>query len=799
MRISYLVPLSLLCFAFSAWADNIVTLDGKDQGRTFDGIGALSAGASSRLLIDYPEPQRSEILDYLFKPNFGAALQINKVEIGGDMNSTDGSEPSHMFTRDEENYTRGYEWWLMEESKKRNPSVKLYGLEWGAPGWVNPVKNDVWTDDNITFILKWVQHAKSDHHLDIDYLGGWNERGYNTDWNKKYRKALNDAGYSSIKIIADDSFSWDIGKSIASDPDFAKSFEIVGEHYPGEVPGKNLPKWEKCVETGKPLWGSEIGSAGYNGGAFGLAKLYNQGYIGSKMTAYINWSTIWSVLAGMPYNGDGLLLANEPWSGHYEVGLSIWATAHTTQFAQPGWQYMDHACLLLPKRGSCVGLRSPDGHDFSLVVETVDCKEPQTITFSIANGLPTGPLHVWRTDMHANKTEKWFIQQPDITPVNGSVSLTFDPACLYSITTLTTPHKGVTAPPAHTMLPLPFHDDFQSYELGATPKYFSDQHGTFEVQKAGGGREGKCFRQMITVKPVTWNRDADPASMIGDPTWRNYMVSCDALLGQPGYVELIGRMEGTGEQNKMMGYHFQLADTGHWSLRTEGDKKSPSREIANGTFSKPIGTGTWHKLSLSFLGTQIAAAIDDMDVVTALEDKTYTHGLVGVQVNRWQTAEFMNFQVTPNGPQATGDIQRTSLVSRGAKIVEVDSQAPGYDASNALDGDPSTFWHTVYEPKSLPFPHHITVDLGKVYTLRGISYLPRQDMETCRTADCDVFLSNDLNNWGDPAATATLENSGDVQTILFKQPTSGRYLKFVAKSSHNSDPNTAIAELDILE
>ena len=48
----------------------------------FDGIGALSAGASSRLLWDYPEPQRAQILDYLFKPSFGAALHILKVEIG---------------------------------------------------------------------------------------------------------------------------------------------------------------------------------------------------------------------------------------------------------------------------------------------------------------------------------------------------------------------------------------------------------------------------------------------------------------------------------------------------------------------------------------------------------------------------------------------------------------------------------------------------------------------------------------------------------------------------------------------
>jgi hypothetical protein len=57
-----------------------IVLDGNDIGRTFRGVGGLSAGASSRLLYDYPEPQRSDILDYLFKPNFGAALQINKVK-----------------------------------------------------------------------------------------------------------------------------------------------------------------------------------------------------------------------------------------------------------------------------------------------------------------------------------------------------------------------------------------------------------------------------------------------------------------------------------------------------------------------------------------------------------------------------------------------------------------------------------------------------------------------------------------------------------------------------------------------
>jgi galactosylceramidase len=40
----------------------------------FDGIGGMSAGAASRLLIDYPNPYRSQILDYLFKVNDQSSL-----------------------------------------------------------------------------------------------------------------------------------------------------------------------------------------------------------------------------------------------------------------------------------------------------------------------------------------------------------------------------------------------------------------------------------------------------------------------------------------------------------------------------------------------------------------------------------------------------------------------------------------------------------------------------------------------------------------------------------------------------
>jgi hypothetical protein len=113
-----------------------ICLDGALEGRRFEGLGALSVGAATRLLIDYAEPTRSQILDLLFKPNYGVALDHLNVEVGGDVNSTMGCEPSHMHAADDEIYRRGYEWWLITEAKQRNVAIRLECLEWAVPGWI---------------------------------------------------------------------------------------------------------------------------------------------------------------------------------------------------------------------------------------------------------------------------------------------------------------------------------------------------------------------------------------------------------------------------------------------------------------------------------------------------------------------------------------------------------------------------------------------------------------------------------------------------------------------------------------
>ena len=85
--LAILLPLLLAQVALGQYTiDDTPCATSPGSCREMDGgVGGLSGGgATSVFLPRYPEPQRSEVLDYLFKPDFGAALHLLKVEIGGE-------------------------------------------------------------------------------------------------------------------------------------------------------------------------------------------------------------------------------------------------------------------------------------------------------------------------------------------------------------------------------------------------------------------------------------------------------------------------------------------------------------------------------------------------------------------------------------------------------------------------------------------------------------------------------------------------------------------------------------------
>ncbi|HEY5003240.1 MAG TPA: hypothetical protein VII61_08815 [Ktedonobacteraceae bacterium] len=621
-----------------------IAINGASGGRTFDGVGGLSGGGgTSRLLFDYPSAQQAQILDYLFKPNYGASLQILKVEIGSDSNSTNGAEASHMRSRTDQNYNRGYEWWLMEHAKLRNPNLKFYGLQWGAPGWFT---GGFWSDDNITYIMNWIGHARSDHGLNIDYIGGWNESGYNKAWYEKLKAAIKSHGFST-KVVASDEAGWNVVTDMTSDATFNSSIDIVGSHYP--VTTARIPP-AAALKLGKPLWASESGSQGYDKGAGALAHNLNRNYVAGKMTADINWSLIAAWYPTLPFAGDGLMLAEEPWSGYYYVAKSIWAMAHTAQFTQPGWKYLDSGCGYLggnSANGTYVTLKSTNGNDYSTIIETIGVGAAQTASFTVSGGLSTGVVHVWASNFSSGSASAYFVHQQDITPSGGKFSLTIQPGYVYSLTTTTGQGKGTVAPPASAGLALPYRETFDGYATGVLARYYSDLAGAFETAAAGGGRAGNSYRQVITTPPIAWHSASPtpPITVVGDSNWANYKVSVDVLLEKAGYVELIGNLTSQIRLGgAAVGYHLRITNTGAWTLFKEANNNNTivDTKMASGTAT--FSLNTWHTLALTLARGNVQAFINGTRVAN-INDATYTKGQFALLVSKWVNAQFDNVSV----------------------------------------------------------------------------------------------------------------------------------------------------------
>jgi Glycosyl hydrolase family 59/NPCBM/NEW2 domain len=622
--------------------DTSISVDGSQSGRTFDGIGAISGGGgNSRLLTDYPAAQQKQILDYMFKPGYGADLQMLKLEIGGDANSTDGSEPSIEHTKGQINCDAGYEFWLAEQAQKRNPDIGLYGLAWAAPGWIS---GGFWSTDTINYLISWLGCAKG-HGLNIKYLGGWNERGHNADWYVQLRSALDAHGYSGVQIVADDS-GWDVADDMAKDPAFNNAVSVIGAHYPCGGDGGSA---DSCSSTtvaqnnGKPLWASENGSQDMNTGAPALIRSITRGYVDAKMTSYFNWPLIAAIYPNLPYATVGLATAGSPWSGNYSIGENTWATAQVTQFTQPGWKFIDSGSGYLngsESNGSYVTLKSPNGKDYSTVLETTTATASQTADFTVKGGLSTGAVHVWATDVNSPDTATDFIHTQDITPSDGAYSLTMKPGYIYTVTTTTGQGKGAATAPAAHALKLPYSDNFDNDAIGTEATYLSDMQGSFEVQKCAAGRQGECLQQMAATKPIEWQDDSDAFSLVGDPTWTDYSMQADTELTKPGTVELIGR---AGTQNRpqshQQGYYFQISDTGAWSiLKSDADG---NRTVLTRSSTTALGTGTWHRLGLSFSGSAITASVDGKDV-GVVHDSSYTAGQGGLGLTSYDTDQFDN-------------------------------------------------------------------------------------------------------------------------------------------------------------
>jgi hypothetical protein len=201
------------------------------------------------------------------------------------------------------------------------------------------------------------------------------------------------------------------------------------------------------------------------------------------------------------------------------------------------------------------------------------------------------------------------------------------------------------------------------------------------------------------------------------------------MLEEPGYIELIGRVE-QYNQNLISGYHLRITDSGEWQLYSDD---SPENTLGNGMVSAQtklaagkaaFGIGKWHRVALSFKGDEIAADLDGSELLR-VKDTRHTTGMVGLLVAPWKIAEFDNVAVEKTQPWPT-------FVPRARMNAVATSSQPGtyehriYVPTEALDGRPESRWSSQLNP-ALPMPQSITLDLGKEYETTGLQYTPPGD------------------------------------------------------------------------
>ena len=659
------LPRALACYAIMslcvpAFADQTIDLKGDAGGKRFDGIGAVSGGgATSVLLKDYPEPQRSQVLDLLFKPKFGASMSTLLVEVPGDGNSTQGAEPSHMHTRDDLNCSRGYEWWLMREAKKRNPDLTLDACAWGCPGWVG--NGNFWSQDMCDYYVKWIQGLKTVYGLDLDAIGCRNEKGVNENFAKKFRAALNAGGLEKVKIHGFDNwdktkFNWT--RDMNTDVELRKAVDIFSNHTMADMP--TPADVRQLADTlGKPIWNTEehVYKKGFDC-EISLVKAFNENFLNSGVTKIVSWYLVGSVYPMEPYPEDpAAMIANSPWSGHYRTREVLWGYAHYGQFSKIGWQYLNGACGKLAGGGTFVTLKSP-GRDYSVILETKNATSIQNVTFNVSGGLSTRKLCVWRSDATAQ-----FVPQADIKPMHGSFTIALEPNSIYSISTTTGQQKGsFDNIPADEKFPFPYYETFDEYSLpeqfGCLPHYTADIAGVFEIAERPD-KTGKCLRQVVSQKPQSWAPEWTPYTIIGDRDWQDYDVSADVYLDNGGWAGVMGRVNNVGDGYGCApkGYYLRLAADGTCTLVTIngkageaelGDKEHQEqlraagnsgekgeKQMAAGTASNVAGN-QWHNVKLQFSGDIITGFVDGAQVLS-VTNNLFSRGMAGLVTGDFKT------------------------------------------------------------------------------------------------------------------------------------------------------------------
>ena len=168
-----------------------------------------------------------------------------------------------------------------------------------------------------------------------------------------------------------------------------------------------------------------------------------------------------------------------------------------------------------------------------------------------------------------------------------------------------------------------------------------------------------------------------------------------------------------------------------------------------------------------------------------------------------QVGDFGTMEIVAKREPASAAGQSTAAPAKkiALKVIKVDSEeTAGEDGkgANAVDGKPSTIWHTQWQDDSPRPPHEIIIELDPPAKIKGFTYLPRQDEEVNGTInDYEFYVSDDGKDFGQPVKKGAFADSKEKKTVTFDAKQC-RFIKLRALSEINDEAWTSAAEIEVI-
>ena len=522
----------------------------------------------------------------------------------------------------------------MVEAKRRNPDIKLYALPWGFPGWVAEGGSSPMTNSTVEYIVKWLTGARTHYGLHIDYVGVWNEKELGAA-SRRYvidlHAAIRAANLSTLIVGNDDccgATAWGICPLLARDAEWLSALARVGGHYPSST------TTAACEALSISKWSSEDSIGGYTNGPHWSREI-SRNYVQANLTATVAWNLIAAYDDDLPYGGAGLMHANNPFSGYYEVDQVIWATAHTCQFTRPGWFYLGHGSGvgLLSSGGSFVSLTN--GKDLTIIVEAMpsgsSAQAPaasENVTFQLTGAFASLPaLNVFHSNFARDSAGVSFRYEGTVQPVNGAFSFVISTSELYTFSTVNGSRGDHGPTPRPAAFPLPYSDDFESYEAHHYVKYLTDQSGSFEVVQSNNTAHGKTLRQMMPQRSVGWCGDADLTfSVIGNHSWSGIQANVDVMIERSGTAFLALAVAAGGCVGRgTSGITLAVSTDGSWTVANRTDL---TERLATGKVA--VAAGQWLTLRIRATPLGSTFTVNGNDVATLANLTSSRRGWVAI-------------------------------------------------------------------------------------------------------------------------------------------------------------------------